>query len=98
MTKIKIKKLNLDEMWKLYNLLKSSVENREPEGLVINELFKIIEKSPPQSLLNSIYLLYGNKIKINSPIEFNQLFTQGLMQNQFLEFCAIVRGLHGNSK
>jgi len=85
-------------MWRLYNLLKPAIEGREPEGLVIEELFAIIEKSSPQSLLASLHLMYDNKIKINSPIEFNQLFTQGLMQNQFLEFCAIVRGLHGNSK
>jgi len=95
---MKPKKLNLDEIWNLYLLLKHAVEGREPKETLLDEVLEIIHLAEPQALLASIRIMYDNKIRINSPAEFNEAFIKGVLKCEFLQFCDVIRGLDGSSK
>ena len=92
------KKLNLDQIWKVYNLLKPAVENREPEKVILDEIFKIIELSSPENLLECMRIMYDNRVRFESPMEFNILFMDGLNRNKFFDFCDFIRGLNDLTK
>lgn len=98
MKRQKPKKLNLKEMWELYLLLSPAVNDREPEELAFDEILKIIDLASPQALLASLHIMYDNSIKFTTPLEFNDLFSRGIVKCGFLEFCMIIRGLNGISK
>ena len=95
---MKSKKLNLEEVWKIYLLLRPAIEGRNPEVLVVDEIDKIIELSTPEVLLECIHVMYDNKVKFNNGLEFELLFANGIIQSKFLEFCEFIRGLNGSSK
>ena len=85
-------------MWKLYLLLKPAIDNRELEKNIADEIFKIIDIASPQSLLDSLHIMYDNRIRFNTPMEFNILFTNGLVNNEFFYFCKFIGELNGFSK
>lgn len=85
-------------MWKVYLLLRPSVEHRESETMVLDEAFKIIDLASPQALLEVVNIIYDNKVVFTTPMEFNNLFINGLLGCGFFEFCTIIRGLNGVHK
>jgi len=95
--KRKPKKLNLDEIWRLYILLESYVDDRVMEKSVIDSSLGIIDSASPQDLLVSLRVMYDNKVEFTTPSEFNELFISGIVKNEFLEFCEIIRGMNGSS-
>ena len=91
-------RLNLNQMWRLYSLLKPAIENRDREEQLIDEITEITTRSTPQVLLECIRIMYDNKVEFTSPFEFNTMFAKGLVENEFFSFCDIMRGLNGITK
>ena len=82
----------------MYLLLKPAIDDREPEQIVFDEILKIIELASPENLLFSLRIMYHDRIKVDTPMEFNSLFAEGIILCGFLEFCEIIRGLNGSSR
>lgn len=94
---MKPKKLNLQEITRIYLLLKSALGDKEEDDLW-DEISKIIRLASPEALLECIYVLYDNKPEIHSVLEFNNWFAKGLLENEFFAFVNFIRGLDGSSK
>jgi len=86
-------------MWRLYNLLKPAIEGREPEGLVVDEIARLIKDTNAKTLLEVIHIMYDNTIEFSEFEEFIALFINGLYQNDFFGFLMFIKGLqNGPSK
>lgn len=95
---MKPKKLNLSEMWKVYQLLYPAVSTIEMDDSVIDNVLDIIELSTPEALLEVMGIMYDNKARFNNPMEFNELFIKGLSENEFFVFHAHMGVISGRSK
>lgn len=88
----------MEEIWKLYLLLKPAIDDRELESTGLDEILTIIDLASPQALLASLYIMYDNKIRFETPSEFNALFLSGIAKCDFLGFCSVIRGLNDFSE
>jgi len=95
---MKPKKLNLDKIWKLYLLLKPSIDNRKQESMLLDEVDKIIELASPKVLLECIHLMYDNKVEFSDMQEFTVLFLRAIDENNFFDFVEFIRGLDGTPR
>ena len=89
---IKPKKLNLDEMWKLYIILKPALDNRKSEDVLLDEIDKLLELSPSGTRVACLNVMYDN-IKVTSGAEALALFIQGITKNEFYSFVEYVKAL-----
>lgn len=94
---MKIRKLNLKDITKIYLLLQPSLENRDREEILFDELEKLIELSPPKTLLDCLHIIYGNKVEFDSPREFISLLVNGLLEVEFYEFVEFIKVLKNGS-
>ena len=85
---MKPKKLNLEEMWKVYLFLRHALEDDEEVNV-----YSVILNSEPRFLLEALRVLYDNKVTMDNEYNFIKLFSEGLESNDFSEFVNIVRGL-----
>jgi len=85
-------------MWRVYQLLLPAVTGREMKDNVLDEVFAVIDIASPNALLECVNILYDNKARFSSPMEFNTLFIDGLVKNDFFSFCAYMDSLNGSSK
>ena len=98
-TSLKPKRLSTKEMWSLYGLLKNGIQGRKEEKYLIDELQKVLNSISVDEYLNSLSLLYGNKVvykNLSAVVSLN-LLVDGLKKNKFFEFCSVIRGLNGSS-
>ena len=87
-------RLNLEQMWNLYLLLKPAFDGREQEPLLIDEVDKLINLSTPKDLLECIHIMYDNNIEFNSVLEFSILFLQSIHENDLFSFVEFIRGIN----
>lgn len=84
MLKPKPKKLNLREMWKVYNLLKPALSE---ETTIETTIETIIEEIEAYALVECFTILYDNfnsdKLDVVGLLE---MFANGLRQNNFMLF------------
>jgi len=95
--KMKSKKLNLQEITKIYHLLKPALDGRELEEVVFDEIDKIIELSSPEALLECLYIIYDNKVEFSSPAEFVDMLIKGLLDIDFYYFVDFIKVLNNDS-
>lgn len=93
----KPKKLNLSEIWQLYLVLKNPINSGEKKKLLIDEIERILDNSPPGTLISSLEIMYNSVEKDISPTEALVLFIQGLKNNNFFAFVEFVEKLNGRS-
>ena len=84
---MKPKKLNLEEMWKLYLLLEPVIKDREREEFILDDMVKLFELSEKDILL-AVLLLLDDNISIGKSEDLYslQLFMEGLNENSFYDF------------
>ena len=85
------KKLNLDEMWELYTLLKKGIPEKE-ETYLVHEVIKIIQGISTDNFKKSLSVMYGDISKTNSG-EFALMFVKGIKQNGLFSFIEFIKGL-----
>lgn len=83
-------------MWKLYLLLKPAIDSREMEEYVYAELYSILDSASEETLLECMYVMYDNKDMPSDGLESAMLTIRTLLKNQFLDFCAHMRGFNGS--
>lgn len=95
---MKPKKLNLQEITKIYLLLEPALIDEQAEETVLERLDKIVDVVAPEALLECIHILYDNKVRYSNFVEFQALFIAGLHTNEFFLFVGFLRGLDGSPK
>lgn len=88
---MKPRKLNLQEITKIYLLLKPSLEGLTEEMTVGDGIQEIFNNSNEQTLLECINTLYDNSIDFDSFEEFVALFVAALIENEFFSFVWIIK-------
>lgn len=90
----KTKKLSFQEMWNLYLLLKSAIDNRELDDLLIDEIVNLLMLSPQGTLATCLGVFY-NKVDIDNlnPLEAGLFFIRGIKENDFFNFVKFVRNI-----
>lgn len=86
------KRLSLNEMWKLYLLLKDSLGD-STEELLVDEIKKIISKIDVDEYKNVLQLLYGKRIFSRHRSEYLLYFVAGLKKNNFFSFVFTIKGI-----
>ena len=89
---MKPKRLNFEEMWKLYKLLAPAIEDREPEKTLLDEVDKLLELSPLGTMVDCLHILYDNK-PITDGDEALLMFMNGLVENDFYAFIDFIKAL-----
>lgn len=90
---MKPKKLNLQEIHRLYLLLRSCLPHKE-ELFLLDEVDKMVGMMEnEETLIQAVELMYPKKKVSNNPIELLLLFTQGLKQNEFFEYATFINGI-----
>lgn len=98
MKKLNPKKLNIEEMWKMYQALEPAV-NDKITGTLLDESRHIMDNIPPHEFIRSLYIMYQNRYKDKNPIEVSMMFMNGLLETKFFVFTEIIRKLsHGSSR
>lgn len=90
---MKPKKLNLQEITKIYYLLKPSLEGLGDKFTVGEGIQMILDNALPTSLLECINIMYDNNIEFDSYNEFVLLFIEAISKNDFFEFVLIMKEL-----
>jgi len=91
---LKPKKLNLFEMWNLYNTLKSGIR-KDRDTYLIDEVIYIMQMNNSFTIKKSIQIMYGDS-KFDNPLDVALLFSKGLINNDFLAFVDVLEGLYAN--
>lgn len=91
---MKPKKLNIQEIHKLYLLLRSCLPQKE-EMYLIDEIEKIVGMMESgETLIQAVEIMYPkNKINKENPLEILLLFIRGLKQNEFFEYAIFINGI-----
>lgn len=91
------KKLNVKEIWQLYNLLKSGLQ--EEKDFVIDEVSHVMENIDTESFKKSLGIMFGKDFpKDLPPIEYALMFTRGIKESGILDFASLIRGLSGSTR
>lgn len=77
-------------MWKLYNLLRSGIENKK---YLLHEFVSILEKISEENFLDAMVVMYGKQIMRKSPEDLGILFIKGLRETNFFSFVELTNGL-----
>ena len=78
-------------MWRLYLLLKPSLEDREREDLILEDILKMWELTKPESLLEILTLLNDNKPITLDETAVIKLYINGIISNKFYAFVEFVK-------
>lgn len=92
--KQKPKKLNLRQVHSLYLLLRHALPEEE-ERYLINEVEYILEHSKQGTLRKAVEILYGKVPENLNGLMALDLFTKGIIENNFFEYVHFVRNLNG---
>lgn len=84
------KRLNINEIWKLYRLLGDKVSKDFLKSNLLDEAQSILDKINDTVFLESIKIMYGDTHKSN-PLELALLFIRGLKEVGFFAFVDFVR-------
>ena len=88
------KKLSIENMCKLYLILKFGLSSKEK--FVMDEVISIMENIDTVSFKSSLRVMYGKDFpKDLSPIEYAAMFIKGLNRNKFFDFCAFMENFNG---
>lgn len=91
--KNKPNKLNLYEMWELYNLIGEGFNNE----YLIDESVETLKSLDPQKIKKVLQIIYKD-FTINNPLDIGILFIKGLKMNYFFDFQYLIRNLNGNPR
>lgn len=90
------KHLTIDEMWELYNLIGSSVKDKN--NYLIDEISSMLDDLSNYEFIKSLELMYKEvSPKDKNPVTLLTMFVSGLKVNKFFEFHDFIKGLHGSS-
>ncbi len=91
----KKKKLTLREIHQLYLLLKPCLPEKEEEYLVY-EVITIMEKISPESFIESMKILHGNKFNFKqNPGELALAFVGGLKKRDLFSYVHFIKSISG---
>ena len=97
---MKPKKLTLDEMWKLYRIIKPSLQSEQKDRL-IDEIEAMLDNAPSGMVRSSLSVLYAKPERFSdaNPLEFLLLFVVGIKKNKFFKFVEFMSELsNGHAK
>ena len=81
-------------MWQLYKLLGKGLG----KSILLDEIVLMLQTIHPENVKASLRLMYGEKVRLDNPLEIGLIFTKGLKQNRFFEFQLFVDTInHGRS-
>jgi hypothetical protein len=86
--------MNLQEIHKLYLLLRSCLPQKE-EPYLIDEIEKMVGMMESgETLVQAVELMYPKKkIDKHNPLELLLLFTKGLKQSEFFDYVNFINGI-----
>jgi hypothetical protein len=79
------KQLKIDEMWKLYRLLKDSIPHPLSEKPMEN-ITHVFTKANPKYIQRAIHIMYGDEVHWTNMNDAIVLFANGISQSGFFEF------------
>lgn len=82
-------------MWKLYKELKSGLVGRKTEDTLLDEIVTILERVDKDAFKQSIKIMYGD-VKNKSSIESALIFSRGLKESSFFDFCKLVETINAH--
>lgn len=85
--------LNLNEIWKIYLLLRPAIIDREMEDTLLGELEILAELAPEGSLVASLDIMYKNLPENLSVAKAVELLIKGLDKHRFFDFVRFVKEL-----
>lgn len=91
---MKVRKLTLREIHKLYLLLVHTLPKKEEEYLV-DEIDRILDKISPSEFMESLSILYKQNLSKKNDIELFVLLIRGLRENKFFEYAHFIKSLNG---
>lgn len=94
---MKPKKLNLQEITKIYFLLRLPLDGLTEEMTIGEGIQKILDETKPQALLECINILYDNSIDFDSHEEFVVLFINALVENDFFRFVWFMKEMNNDA-
>ena len=80
-------------MWKVYQLLKPALENRESEEVLLDEMEKLLKLSKPGTLFECLSIMYDNISTDISGMDFIIYLANGLTKNKFYEFVDFIEAM-----
>jgi len=80
-------------MWKLYKELKNGLIGRKTDDILLDEIISILERVDKDSFKQSIRIMYGD-IKNKSSLESALMFSEGLKESGFFDFCKFVETIN----
>jgi hypothetical protein len=92
---MKPKKLNLEEVHRLYLTLKDGLAGTR-EVFLIDEVKKLILNNSEENFRLSLEILFGKEVLGLNPGEYALLFVRGLKQNSFFAYVEFLNGLKHN--
>lgn len=78
-------------MWKLYLLLKPTLDNRETKPILLDEIEEILILSKPGTLFAVLNVLYDNISVDMTGMDAVIHLMNGLDKNEFYEFVDVVK-------
>ena len=90
------KKLSIKEIYSLYRELKSGLVGRKTNDTLLDEIVSILERVDKDAFKQSIKIMYGD-VKNKSSVESAIMFSRGLKETNFFEFCTLVESINAKS-
>ena len=94
---MKPKKLNLQEIIRVYFIFKSIIDSLSEDDVVGNIVDRFINETSSEALLECIHIMYDNSIEFDTIDEFALLFVQSLVENEFFHFIQFIKGISDGS-
>lgn len=83
-------------MWKLYEILKPSINNSQE--FLVDEVLNMMDKISKQDFVLSIQMMYGDTVSLDqNPVQLVTMFVSGLKRNEIFFFDSIIKGLVNGS-
>lgn len=91
---MKPKKLNIQEIHRLYLLLKDTLPEQE-ELYLIDEIEGMVGRMHSgRTLVKAVDIMYPRKeLDVHNPLEMLLLFIQGLKENEFFYYAKFINGI-----
>lgn len=85
--------LSLNDIWKIYLLLRPAIVDREMKDTLLGELEILAELAPEGSLVASLDIMYNNLPKNLSVAKAVELLAKGFDKYRFFDFVRFVKEL-----
>ncbi len=91
------KKLSIKEIYRLYRELKNGLVGRKTNDTLLDEIVSILERVDKDAFKQSIKIMYGD-VKNKSSVESAIMFSRGLKETNFFEFCTFVESINAKPR